>query len=78
LAVVEDGLEALRNHEVEPLEEVFTVQGLLTEEALEVVAFRNMDLAKLQVEVDNSLGLVAASCMEKVDSNHHIIDRSSP
>ena len=43
-----------------------------------MVAFRNMDLTKLQVEVDNSLGLVAASCMEKVDSNHRIIDRSSP
>lgn len=46
--------------------------------ALEVVAFHNKDLAKHLVEVDNTLDLEEASCREEVDSNHRIVDRSSP
>ena len=78
LAQVVDVLVALGNHVEEAFLEGFTVLELPFEEALEVVAFRSKDLAKHLVEVDNTLDLEEASCKEEVDSNHHIVDCSSP
>ena len=74
----EDDQEGLGNHEEEALVEEFTVLEHPFVVALEEVAFHNKDLAKLLVEVDNSLDLEVASCKEEVDSNHRIVDRSSP
>ena len=74
----EDDQAAQGNHEEEALVEEFTVLEHPFVVALEVVAFHNKDLAKLLVEVDNTLDLEVASCKEEVDSNHRIVDRSSP
>ena len=78
LEAEEDGLAAYGNHEEEALVEEFTVLEHPFVVALEVVAFHNKDLAKHLVEVDNTLDLEEASCREEVDSNHRIVDRSSP
>jgi hypothetical protein len=76
--VVEDDLEALGIHEVEASGEEFTVLELPFEGASEEEAFRNKDLTKHLVEVDNSLDLEVASCKEEVDSSHRIVTRSNP
>ena len=78
LVEVEDDLVALGSHVEEAFLEGFTVLELPFEEALEVVAFRNKDLAKHLAEVDNIPDLVVASYKEGVDSNHRIIARSNP